>query len=373
MSSDASFRRKQADTDTRLGRTLIDDIRRGDFKRHITRDLKELYLFYLDEDRRLRLARMNRLKRWIFVVGWLAKSLFLRLTPARRVLLLLCVVLFFWTHIRFEVRGASVGIDFRLLAFAGVLIILMLELKDKLLARDELEIGRAVQLALLPQENPVLPGWDIWMYTRPANDVGGDLVDFIPIHKGCLGLVLADVSGKGLGAALLMAKLQATLRAYATECGGLAELGARVNSIFCRDGLPNRFATLVYIEVEAQASVLRILNAGHLPPVRVSDSVFEKLQPAAMPLGIAPGTAYAEQQIDVDPGDLVVVYSDGLTEAQNEKEEFFGDERVERLISELGGLSAKKAGARLLSAVQSYVADAPQSDDLSLLILRRSL
>ena len=107
------------------------------------------------------------------------------------------------------------------------------------------------------------------MYTRPANDVGGDLVDCLDSGGGRVGFALADVAGKALPAALLMAKVQATLRALATDVPSLADLAARTNAILCRDGLPNRFATLVYLDVRDGDGTVRLVNAGHMPPVRI--------------------------------------------------------------------------------------------------------
>ncbi|MFQ5626458.1 MAG: SpoIIE family protein phosphatase, partial [Methyloligellaceae bacterium] len=139
--------------------------------------------------------------------------------------------------------------------------------QDKLLARDEIEVARQVQLARFPQEQPRLPGWAVWSYTRPANDVGGDLVDYIELDSGRLGVALGDVAGKGLGAALLTAKLQATLRALVPECRTLDELGGRLNTILHRDGLDNRYATLFYLELAHEGGHVRFLNAGHNPAI----------------------------------------------------------------------------------------------------------
>jgi len=122
-----------------------------------------------------------------------------------------------------------------------------LELKDKLHAKTELEEGRSVQNALMPEENPKVDGWDIWLYTRPANDVGGDLLDFTKISENNYGISLGDVAGKGLSAALLMAKLQSTIRAIVPDYISLSEFGNKLNHIFCRDSLPKLFSSLIYI------------------------------------------------------------------------------------------------------------------------------
>ena len=248
----------------------------------------------------------------------------------------------------------------------------MLELKDKLLAHDELRIGRTVQKALLPEENPTLAGWSIWLFTRPANDVGGDLVDYINLDSDHLGLALGDVAGKGLGAALLMSKLQSTLRAIAPDYKSLSELGERINLIFCRDSLPNKFATLVYLELTQNSGNVRLLNAGHLPPSLVlHGSNVNELSRGAAALGLMKSSKFQEQEIELSPGDLLLTYSDGVTEARNERDEFFGDQRLISIIGKSAGVSPENVGEKILAEVDTFVGDAPRSDDLSLVIIKR--
>jgi serine phosphatase RsbU (regulator of sigma subunit) len=264
-----------------------------------------------------------------------------------------------------------VSVNGSLLGAALILGIMLLELKDKLLARHELEAGRAVQRALMPQHCPSLAGWDVWMYTRPANDVGGDLVDCLELGPGRVGFALADVAGKALPAALLMAKVQATLRALATDAPSLSDLAAKTNTILCRDGLPNRFATLVYVEARDTDGAVRLVNAGHMPPVRISGGTYHELRRGDMALGMIPGSTYEEQHEELQPGDMLITYSDGLTEALNEAGEFYGDERLQAIFPTLSGLTAKEAGAALLRSVDAFIATTRPYDDLSLFILKR--
>lgn len=355
-----------------LGKTFIDDLFRGDLKRTLSRDLHDLYHFYLDEEARKRITRMGAVHKLFSVSWWLLKSLILKLPPLRRLMLLLSIWLFLMGDITFRGQRLQIDFHFGIVSFVIVLVILMLELKDKLLARDELAVGRAVQLALMPTANPTIEGWEIWLFTRPANDVGGDLVDSILLKDGRLGLVLGDVSGKGLGAALLMAKLQATLRAFATEGDSLADLGGRVNRILCRDGLPGRFATLVFLELDPRSGSIRLLNAGHMPPYVVRDDGVQSLPSVAPVVGILPEASYVEQALDLAPGSMLLIYSDGLTEAMNGKEEFFGEERLYGLLPGLRELSPKAAGERLLVEVARFVGDERYNDDLSLIVIKRS-
>jgi len=357
--------------DPNLLRILWRDLVHGDFDRMFRRDLKDFYYFYLDDERRRRLMQMSRFKQALYVLGWVVRELFLRLAPARRILLVACLVIFFWGSVQVRFGDTSFTLNLRIFSFAGLLFILMLELKDKLLARDELAVGRAVQLALLPDRNPELAGWSIWLYTRPANDVGGDLVDCLELGPGRVGFTLADVAGKALPAALLMAKVQATLRALATDAPSLSALAAKTNNILCRDGLPNRFATLVYLDLRDNVGSVRLVNGGHMPPVLVSGDRFHELQRGDMALGMMPGAAYREQHQDVQPGEMLVAYSDGLTEALNAAGEFYGEERLHAVFAQLAPLSAKEAGARILESVDAFIGATRPYDDLSLIVLKR--
>ncbi len=170
---------------------------------------------------------MGLVRRWLHLGTWLFKSLFLNLTPARRVLLALALILL-WVRAQWSADGRGLRVDFGGLAIGLLLLLLMLELKDKLVARSELQAGRVIQQALLPKEAPQVAGWDVWISTRPANEVGGDLVDFVTHDDGRVGLVLADVCGKGLPAALLMARLQATVLAFVPELRSLAALASKL-------------------------------------------------------------------------------------------------------------------------------------------------
>jgi sigma-B regulation protein RsbU (phosphoserine phosphatase) len=301
--------------------------------------------------------------------------MFLKLTPARRVLRVLAFGCWWIGHERIRPApgaGLQVDVNFPAIGVALLLIILMLELKDKLLARNELADGRSVQRALMPPPRPSVPGWDLWLFTRSANDVGGDLVDFLRIDERRYGVALGDVAGKGLGAALLMARLQATLRALVPEFPDLGDLGARLNHIFHRDGPANRFASLVYLDLERDRPVVRLLNAGHMPPLVLRrHGAVEDLPRGSAALGVLKGATFEEQAVTLDPGDLMLVYSDGLTEACAPDGDFFGDDRLRAVFATTGGLDAESAGTRVLGEVDAFVRDARPFDDLSLVVLGR--
>ncbi|HXH28146.1 MAG TPA: PP2C family protein-serine/threonine phosphatase [Candidatus Polarisedimenticolia bacterium] len=351
--------------DPTLRQILFKDVRARELPGSVRRDFKDLLAFYLDDERRAKLRTMGRVRRALWVFIFLLKSLLAKLTPARRVMIAVALFLFVFNG-RVRVGRLDLSLELAPWAFLLLLVVLMLELKDKLLARDEIEVARQVQMALLPRGHPRPQGWSLWSYTRPANDVGGDLVDYLELPSGRIGVALGDVAGKGLGAALLMAKLQATLRSLAPECPSLADLGARLNAILFRDGLENRFATLFYLEITPGSARLRYLNAGHNPPLIQRGDGQEPLGASSRPLGMLPGAAYAEGSVDLAPGDLLVVYSDGLVEAENAGGEEFGAERLRRLLPHLRGQEAEAAGRRVLGEVDRFARGERVRDDLSL-------
>lgn len=349
---------------SRLGETVLEDISRGDISRTMHRDLQDIYRFYLDDASRQELEEMGKFRRSLYLVGWLLRSSILRLTPERRLLLLGSVFLF--------LVGVLDGTNLLLLVsgFAALLVVLLLELKDKLLAQDELATGRAVQLALMPKEQPTLDGWDLWLYTRPANEVGGDLVDYVHTGDTRMGLALGDVAGKGLGAALLMAKLQSVLRAFAPSHDDLADLSSTLNTAIRRDGLPGRFISMTYLELEEESGLVRLVNAGHLPALVMRGETVRELDKGGPALGLMDVAEYEEDRIQLEPGDWLIVYSDGLTEARDEQGLFFGRERLLSLLPLLDDRTAAMVGEHLLTAVDRFVGEARPSDDLSLLVLR---
>jgi len=352
-------------------RYVRDDVRPG-WRAMLRTTMAELKEFYLTPEHRQRLAGMGALKRGLWLAGWLLKSLFLKLTPLRRFIFLVALILMALSPRVGTTDGTKVSADGNMFGAFLLVCLLLLELKDKLLARHELEAGRSVQRALMPERCPSLAGWDVWLYTRPANDVGGDLVDCIELGPGRVGFTLADVAGKALPAALLMAKVQSTLRALATDMPSLSDLAAKTNNILCRDGLPNRFATLLYFDLRDNDGGVRLVNGGHMPPVLVSASGYHELQRGDMALGMMPGAAYREQRQDVKPGEMLVAYSDGLTEALNVAGDFYGEDRLRADFAQLASLSAKQAGERVLASVDAFIGTTRPYDDLSLIILKRA-
>lgn len=358
-----SVETEKLDEKRKLTRTFLDDLESPDLSQSFRRDLSDLYHFYLDKDSQRELEEMSPATRWLNVTFWILREMFFRLTPVRR--LMLVIGLFLALSSFYGPMGQS------LVSILIILTVLILELKDKLLAQSELATGRVVQLALMPEASPKIGGWDIWLTSRPANEVGGDLVDHLTVGSGRLGISLGDVAGKGLGAAMYMAKLQATIRALAPSSESLSELASEINSIFRRDGLPSRFSSLLYMEVEEFGETINMVNAGHLPALHVHGQEIVECPRGSPAIGLMDSAVFDEQTLTLAAGDYLVVYSDGIPEARNIEGTFFGEARLKRLLLGAGRKTAVEVGIEIVSAIDRFAGEARQNDDVSLIVLRR--
>jgi phosphoserine phosphatase RsbU/P len=354
-------------------RTIRDDLKRGGFKKTIRKDFDELKEYFLDDEKRTRLKSMGWFRRGMYTIGWLFKALFLKLTPVRRILLIVALLLLLLSRdVVWSSNDVTIHFNWVLISSIIMLFILMLELKDKLLAREELEAGRAIQLELMPERSPVVPGWSLWLYERTANEVGGDLVDFQAIDKSCYRIALADVTGKGLKAALLAAKLQSTIRALSTQDVSMNRLVSMVNKIFHRDSIRSIFASLVYLEIRSDSNEVTLLNAGHFPPLIRRGTNFEELPKGDPGIGIFPELSYTEKKITLKQGDMMIIYSDGLIDAKNPAGEFYGLQRFIQFLSASGQKDAVTTGEMIIRELENYVRDARVYDDISLALIIRT-
>ncbi|MFI5251342.1 MAG: PP2C family protein-serine/threonine phosphatase [Bacteroidota bacterium] len=357
----------------KLSSVLREDFHRGNLKRSIKRDYNDLKEYFLDEHRKQHLEKLWVVPRWLLLSWWLVKALLLKLTPPRRIALLVgCLLIFFSKAIQFQGQSIRIESDTSAAGALILLFVLMLELKDKLVAREELESGRAIQSALMPERSPSVDGWSLFLFSRTANEVGGDLVDFQEVAVDRFGISLADVAGKGLRAALLMAKLQASLRALAPDNKSLSELGKKINQIFYRDGIRNIFASLVYLEIGKNSGKVHLINAGHIPPIVIRRNTLEELSKGKPAIGIFPETEYTEEELTLERGESVLIYSDGLTDAKNETGEFYGSNRVQHLLRQLPNLSALEMGESIVREIDRFIGEAKIFDDLSLILLKRT-
>jgi predicted ester cyclase len=238
---------------------------------------------------------------------------------------------------------------------------------------QELQVARRIQQASLPKVVPQLEGWQITPFYRPAREVGGDFYDFHPLSEGRLGLVVGDATGKGVPAALVMSTTCGMLRAVseALDSSSPGEMLGRVNEALCTSIPDNMFVTCFYAVLDPNSGSLSYANAGHDLPYLHRNSDAEELRARGMPLGLMPGMSYEEKDIELDVGEGVFFYSDGLVEAHDPKGEMFGFPRLRALIAEHA--EERSLGDFLMEELYSFVGEGwEQEDDITLLTLERS-
>jgi len=278
------------------------------------------------------------------------------------------------------------GIDLRLLRSVAVQTGLPLEnarltaaVAQEIAQREklhrEIEIAREVQERLFPQELPPVPGIDYYGKCRPAQAVGGDYYDFLPLGEGRLGLAIGDVSGKGISAALMMASLQASLRGQAMlEPDNLTSLMKRLNHLVYGASSASRYATFFYAQYEAGTRRLTYVNAGHNPPflvrMRQEASGVERLDLGGPVIGLMPDVPYEQASVALHPGDVILAYTDGVSEAMNLTNQEWGEQRLLDAAKSCLTLSAQQVIDRILKAADTFAADAPQYDDMTLVVIK---
>ena len=235
----------------------------------------------------------------------------------------------------------------------------------------ELRVARLIQQTLLPKELPALPGWEIAAYYQPARAVGGDFYDFIYLADGRLGLIVGDVTDKGVPAALVMATTRAILRGAASQTDSPGKVLEQANELLVPDIPRNMFVTCLYAILDPATGHMRYANAGHDLPYRRHGGGAVELRATGMPLGLMPGMTYDENETTLDAGDSVVFYSDGLVEAHDTGRQLFGFPRLEALVAGHAGGAALID--YLLGQLASFTgADWEQEDDVTMVTLQRT-
>jgi serine phosphatase RsbU (regulator of sigma subunit)/anti-sigma regulatory factor (Ser/Thr protein kinase) len=246
-----------------------------------------------------------------------------------------------------------------------------IELQARERLEQELRVARLIQQTLLPKELPALAGWQVSAYYQPARAVGGDFYDFIYLPDGRMGLVIGDVTDKGVPAALVMATTRAILRAATQGSDSPGMVLQRVNELLCPDIPAKMFVTCLYAILDPASGRLLFANAGHDLPYRRSDGRALELRATGMPLGLMPGMTYEENEVTLAPGESILFYSDGLVEAHNTKREMFSFPRLETLIA--GHPDSSTMINFLLDELARFTgADWEQEDDVTLVTLERT-
>lgn len=238
--------------------------------------------------------------------------------------------------------------------------------------REEIRLASRIQTDLLPKEQPRIPGYDIAGRSVPAQVVGGDYFDFIPVDDRRIALCLGDVSGKGLPASLLMANLQATLRGQTLLAGSVRDCIRRSNRLLHQSTSSEKFVTLFYGILDQDRHSLSFTNAGHENPFLLSEGgTADRLTEGGVVLSILEEFPYEEATVGLRPGDVLVIFSDGITEAINPAQEMFGEARLAAVIAEHRHKAAADLIEQIIGAVREYAGTAAQTDDMTLVVLKR--
>ncbi|HVQ16993.1 MAG TPA: PP2C family protein-serine/threonine phosphatase [Vicinamibacterales bacterium] len=353
-----------------------------DIERLFTRDTLEAYKFFS------RNINFDELKKqpWHLRMLGRARLLFLaftlKLTPARRMIYAIALLssliglmeLFREVHFLLIPHPAfAPGTLWLLAGFLLVNLLVLLEVADRLSLKNDLEIAREIQQSMLPRAAFKAPGIEAFGMTRPANTVGGDFYDIVPLPDGRVLLALGDVAGKGSPAALLMALLLAMMRTLIDEGLEGADLVSRLNVQIGRHSLPHsRFVTLFLSVLNPATGELTYVNAGQNPPLlRRGNGSYERLRAGGMALGMFENATYTTGATVLEPGDVLVMYSDGITEAEDTYDQPFDEAGVQTVVDGQTWASAKELGWALFEAVETHSRERRLLDDLTVLALRR--
>lgn len=368
------------------------DLSPEDLQRLFTHDTRDAYRFFtrgLDQEAVAKLP-------WWKQIGVRVQQVFvaftLKLPAARRALYLTALVIALFGVIRlfrgFAFVDFPLGLPFIQVAlampvwadgtFALILSLLLLnflvllEVADRLSLKGELEVAREIQLAMLPAGTYRTADVEICGVTRPANTVGGDFYDVLPLADGRVIVTLGDVAGKGSPAALLMALLLAVLRTLVDELLDAPELMRRLNLQICRHSPGSRFITLFYAEYTPATGRLVYVNAGQTPPlIRRADGSVERLDATGIALGMFEGSTYGSAETRLGPGDILVSYSDGITEAESPAGQPFEETGLEGLLATYAAFPAAEIGTETIKGVERHAQDTRFSDDLTILVMKR--
>jgi serine phosphatase RsbU (regulator of sigma subunit) len=374
-------------------RDLARDVSAEDLQRLFTRDTWEAYRFFTKGFDEERIAAEPWWRRYLLRFRQVFIAFTLKLSPARRALYLVSVVVALVGVINLYQGWSRVSIPFGtpffnvavyaphwadgtfslLISIILINLLVLLEVADRLSLKGELEVAREIQLAMLPTGTYSAGDAEICGVTRPANTVGGDFYDILPLKDGRVLVTIGDVAGKGSPAALLMALLLAVLRTLVDEDLAPTALVARLNRQICRHSPASRFITLFYAVYTPGSGALTYVNAGQNPPLlRRANGTLERLEGTGVALGMFDESQYTAVDTRVDPGDLLVLYSDGITEAEDPAGRPFEESGLERLVAARGGESPAVLAPAILRAVEAHARDSRFTDDLTVLILKRA-
>jgi phosphoserine phosphatase RsbU/P len=357
------------------------DVTRENLRDFVKRDAREAYRFYAAA---LHLAPLQTLpwyKRYPAVVWKIFVALANRLSPPRRIAFVVAgfASAIGWlqvivTHMSLDRIQRSYGPVWLAAAFTVFLLLLLMELRDKLDLKGDLEIARDIQFGLVPKEPFFIGDWSIHSFMRPANTVGGDYYDIIRLGEDRIGIVMGDVSGKGIPAALLMALIQGSLHTLTAAGMRGAELMTKLNRYLCTNIPDNRLVTLFYGEIDLKSGEFSYVNAGHNAPflLRLNQEM-ERLSSTSIVLGVTPEVAYEPVVSRICPGDMLLLYTDGVTEAFNTAEEEYGEERLGFFVRKNSNVPSQDLIRGIIANVLAFCDSTWPRDDMTMMLVRRTL
>ena len=330
------------------------------------------YRFYsreIDSKRMPGVGRVRHIFRMIKLFLW---SIIDKMTPARRVILLIALILFFPNM---HLTGYwNSGIFWGCIL---LFVLLAMEISDRVVMKRDLQIAKEIQAWLLPPCPPPVPGLEIAFATRPANTVAGDYYDVFPRPAspspgGTYLIAIADVAGKSIPAAMLMATYQASLKTLAGISTSLTDLVGRMNNYACGNSQNGRrFTTTFIAEYNPSTRDLVYVNAGHNPPIlRRQTGAVERLSSGGIPLGILENAPYESEITTLQAGDLLAIFTDGVTEAENIRQEEYGEVRFMVLLYANQTMTPPVLLNTILADIEHFVGNTPQHDDITLILLR---
>jgi sigma-B regulation protein RsbU (phosphoserine phosphatase) len=360
---------------------VTDGLEVGQLWKQFHTDARASYRFYRKDFDARAPEKMQRHNFW-HTMHELMWAILEKLTPARRVLLLLGVILLIFPSGGFSYHGKSgsvviVEFDMRFYGGALLFILLMLEIADRVVMKRDLEIARDIQSWLLPVHPPEVPGVGIAFFTRAANTVAGDYYDVFARTPAAPGdssflMAVADVAGKSIPAALLMATFQASLKTLSVTPCSLAELVAGMNEYACSNSQSGlRFTTAFLAEFMPASKALSYINAGHNAPIlRRASGTVERLTNGGVPFGILPNAPYESGEVALQSGDWLVIFTDGVIEAMNLQGEEYGEDRLLQIIASGTAATPDQMLLRIMDDLDLFVGTTPQHDDITCLLLK---
>lgn len=346
------------------------DVARGLDEMHtlVRRDSARAYLFYQEGSDVEATLPPGGVSRKLAIGKALFFSFLRKLSPARRFAYLAAVVVFVWGYLQNDWAGA-------LVSFFVLNFLLALELAEKLLTKDELEIARAIQLSLYPV-NPVVQHLDVASFFQPANDVGGDYYDFTVDGNGRFTVILGDVSGKGIPAALYAMKLQALFEVLGKSSTGPKRMLVEMNDVISERIERNYFITAVVGVLDLNRNQLVLARAGHNHPLHYSarSETTRWLKPDGVGIGMGTGELFdgllEETSLELARGDVLLFYTDGVSEAMNAANETFGYEKMERVLKKSAHLPASEIKQKLLQSIDQFRDGTPFADDATFVVTK---